>query len=105
MFSPNPDVPHEMKVLYIERRKGDLVECEKALLNQDFAFLQKIGHQVKGSAVSYGFDALSPIALDLETAAELKDTLQLHLILKQFSSIVQSLDNGSLISFPRQGPA
>lgn len=101
MFFPNPEVPHEMKVIYMGRRKTDLVACERAIADQDFAFLQKIGHQVKGSAVSYGFDALAPIALALETAAELKDIPQLKVLVKDLNAAVKILEESLLTEISR----
>lgn len=84
-------VPHEMKVVYIQRRKSDLVECNKALEAGDFSFLEKVGHQVKGNAQSFGFDQLSPIGIELEDAAKSKDLNRAKLIVKEFSKAVDAI--------------
>lgn len=90
-MSIDSKVPHEMKVVYIQRRKSDLIECNKALETGDFTFLEKIGHQVKGNAQSFGFDALSPLGIALESAARAKDLTKATSIVKQFNEAVASI--------------
>ncbi len=90
-MSIEPIVPHEMKVVYIQRRKTDFVELNKAIENGDFSFLEKIGHQVKGNAQSFGFDELSPVGIALEKAAKSKDLAQAKTIVKRFGEIVHSI--------------
>ncbi len=85
------EVPDEMKALYIERRRLDMIECIKAFELSNFSFLQKVGHQVSGNAQSFGFEALTPIANDLENAAKEKDAKRLVVILKDFAQAIQTL--------------
>lgn len=87
----NDGIPHEMKVVYIQRRLADIAECNKAIETGDFSFLEKIGHQVKGNAQSFGFDDLSPIGIALEEAAKEKNVSTLKKLVQDFSSTVSHI--------------
>ncbi|MBL7543346.1 MAG: Hpt domain-containing protein [Bdellovibrionaceae bacterium] len=84
-------IPHEMKIVYIQRRIADLAECNKAIESGDFSFLEKIGHQVKGNAQSFGFDALSPLGIALETAAKSRDIPTLRKVVDDFTHAVEHI--------------
>jgi len=88
-----PAIPYEMRLLYLQRRKTDLINCQKAFESQDFSFLEKVGHQVKGNALSYGFDDLSPIATALEAAAQEKNMNHLKVVLINFNAAVEKLNH------------
>ena len=83
--------PHKMKVVYIQRRKSDFTECMKALESGDWSILERVGHQVKGNAETFGFDELSPIGIALESAAKAKDLVMAKKIVKQFGEVVDSI--------------
>ena len=84
-------VPIEMKGTYVERRKSELLELDKAIENNDFNFMEKIGHQIKGNAQSFGFDQLSPIAVALEKAAKSKDITEAKRVIQQFHEVLKSI--------------
>lgn len=67
------DVPIEMKTLYFQRRLKDHSDCLAALENKDIKNLERIGHQMKGNAVCFGFDELGDIGEQLENASIKKD--------------------------------
>jgi HPt (histidine-containing phosphotransfer) domain-containing protein len=62
-------VPDDMKLRYFERRKHDLDECVRHLQSGDFTFIEKVGHQLKGNGVTFGFPELADIGTELEKAA------------------------------------
>jgi HPt (histidine-containing phosphotransfer) domain-containing protein len=68
---------------YLLRRTQDLRNIAEAIKSGNFSRIQTIGHQLKGNAVSFGFDELSEIGRDLEAAAEAKDLEDLSRILKR----------------------
>lgn len=59
---------------YISRRRNELPALAAALLNKNFRALETAGHQIKGSARSYGFDSLTSIATNLEDSAREENT-------------------------------
>ena len=77
------------KKKYFSRRKVDLVSCHNALSISDFAFLQNIGHQLSGNGTSFGFDRLSEIGVQLETAAKEKN---LKFCIELIEQLAKSLD-------------
>lgn len=85
------DVTQEMKFLYLKRRTAELIECQVALKSKNFTYLEKIGHQVKGNAVSFGFGRFLPMALALEGAAQAKDTRRIEFILKHLNATVMDV--------------
>jgi HPt (histidine-containing phosphotransfer) domain-containing protein len=82
------EIPEEARIKYIERRKVDLENCKKALQQQDFDTLARVGHQVKGNAATFGYDQLSTIAIDLEAFALKKDTKGLDSVLARFTKFL-----------------
>ncbi len=52
--------------LYLERRSKEVEEMQNYLGKKDFKNLSRIGHQLKGSAKSYGFEELGRLGDQLE---------------------------------------
>lgn len=82
------NVPIEARQKYLDRRKQDIIACQEALTKKDFHFLEKIGHQIKGNAITFGFDEFTNIATDMETAAKSKDLDQLIVLVDQLTAAV-----------------
>ena len=77
-------VPAEARQKYLERRKQDIIASKEALSKQDYSFLERLGHQVKGNAVTFGFDELTNIAVAIEQAAKAKNMTQLQGLVEHF---------------------
>lgn len=86
---PKITIPEEVRQKYIERRKKDLADCRLALTNADFKCFAFIGHQIKGNAVTFGFDELTPIALEMEKLAVEKNVDNLHKLLDRFEAFLK----------------
>ena len=54
---------------FLELRKKNIADIMTALKGKDFEQIKRLGHNIKGSGGSYGFDELSRIGRDLEKAA------------------------------------
>jgi HPt (histidine-containing phosphotransfer) domain-containing protein len=54
--------------VYLERRRGDVIALEDALLMEDYEAVRMIGHSIKGSGGGYGFDGITEIGGRLEIA-------------------------------------
>lgn len=87
------EVPPELKGRYLERRQNDLKVCWASFKKANFNILQKVGHQLKGSAETFGHGELSEIGAELETAAIKKDSFLIHKTLKEFSRWVGEHSN------------
>lgn len=83
-------VPVEARQKYLERRKQDVIASKEALSKLDYAFLERLGHQIKGNAITFGFDELTHIAVAIEQAAKTKDTAQLQELVTRFEAAILS---------------
>jgi HPt (histidine-containing phosphotransfer) domain-containing protein len=64
------EIPVELAQNYLRRRLEDVSELEKALFKHDFEVCKEIGHRLKGSAKTFGFDDLAELAGQLEEDAQ-----------------------------------
>lgn len=86
-------VPVELKQRYLSRRIQDLVNLKESLLKNDFSFALKLGHQMKGNAVTFEFPQMASIGDELEQAARRGDKEKLmRLALKMESAISSALN-------------
>jgi histidine phosphotransfer protein HptB len=58
----------EMVELYVAEMPERIAALERAFAEADSATLRRNAHQMKGAAGSYGFDALTEFAAQLESA-------------------------------------
>jgi HPt (histidine-containing phosphotransfer) domain-containing protein len=68
------DLPTQRK--YIERRSLDLNQCEEGLATQDLTILERIGHNLKGNGLSFGFPELSQLGREMEKSAKEADLIK-----------------------------
>lgn len=62
---------------FLARRAEELAHMKAALAAGDLAQLERIGHTLRGSAGSYGFDQLGEIGKRIEAAAKAHDAAEL----------------------------
>ena len=70
------EIDHELKPIvpeYLENRRLDCAEIEGLLATGGMEYIQIMGHRMKGSGGSYGFDEISAIGEALELAAQVAD--------------------------------
>ncbi len=60
---------------FIQGRKKDVRIIHRALARRDYAAIEVLGHQMKGSGASYGFAPITQIGKSIEEAARDKDIL------------------------------
>jgi PAS domain S-box-containing protein len=75
------DLPPEVQELvpgYLEQRRVDLSTLWAAIDAADYSTMSMLGHQLKGSGSSYGFDEFSTIGSALEQAAEAHDAWETY---------------------------
>lgn len=82
-------VPDEIMNRYFERRKRDLDECIEHLKSGDLRFIEKVGHQLKGNGVTFGYPELSEIGGELEEAAQSGDKKVISHVVGKFSDWVE----------------
>lgn len=60
---------------YLERRSKEIEQMKEYVSNKDLKNLVRIGHQLKGSAKSYGFEELGDLGNELEKLAQLEEQI------------------------------
>lgn len=62
-------VPVEMKRKYLDRRLAELQQMVRHLELNDFEPALRLGHQLKGNAVTFEFPQIAPLGVQIEQAA------------------------------------
>lgn len=62
-------VSPEAKVRYLQRRIQEVIDCHSAITKEDFKFIERVGHTIKGNAETFGFVELVPLGTKLEKQA------------------------------------
>ena len=60
------ELPNEMRIVYLNRRIEELNKFKTMNDAEKLVFAQYIGHKIAGSAQSYGYLDLEPIAREME---------------------------------------
>jgi len=63
-------IPEDARQRYLERRKTDIQTLKDSLSRSSFEEFKRIGHQLKGNAISFGYPDLEKIAIQLEAAGD-----------------------------------
>jgi len=91
MIEDDINIPKEVRLRYIERRQKDIEVLRAALRTQTLEEFERIGHQLKGNASSFGYADLEKVAIQLEVAGEKRDIAeashQLTLFEKWFAKV------------------
>ena len=82
-------VPVELKRKYLERRIEDIQVILSSLEDNDFAPALKLGHQVKGNALTFDFPQMAPIGIEIELAAKNHDKVSVQLLSQRMFSEIQ----------------
>jgi HPt (histidine-containing phosphotransfer) domain-containing protein len=86
-------VSQEAKLRYLRRCEKDLLACKEAILGRDYKLVEKVGHQLRGNASTFGFDELGVLGEELEHQAETKDIDQLTLLIQKLSNKIEVFIN------------
>jgi HPt (histidine-containing phosphotransfer) domain-containing protein len=82
------EVPTDILFRYMGRRKKDLEICLLSLKDENFTELEKVGHQLKGNGITFGYADLSMIGTNMELAAKDMNVPEIEKALEEFSSWV-----------------
>lgn len=83
-------IPEDARQRYLERRKQDIETLRSAVAQSSFEEFKRIGHQLKGNAISFGYPDLEKIAIQMETAGENRDKTEASRLLAQFEAWLQT---------------
>lgn len=86
----NPfEVPLESRVRYLQRRVDELAKLAQAQNEELFELAKKMGHQIKGNAVNFGFEDLTELAGQMEKASINREVSGVRLAQNEIEKKVQ----------------
>lgn len=84
-------VPVELKIKYLKRRIQDIEDLRSSLELDDFSIAMKLGHQVKGNAVTFEFPQMASIGLEIESAAKRKDKERVKILAEKMEDVIRTV--------------
>lgn len=81
----------ELIPVFLDNRCSDITKALNALENQDFAFIIRLGHNLKGIGTSYGFDYISELGKKIEEAAKIENCDYIVELLNQLKDYVTTV--------------
>ena len=79
---------------YVERRAEDVELLDDALVRDDFEAVARIGHNLRGNGVSFGFPELRALGERIEAAALTRDSSALRELVARFHAYVRRILGG-----------
>jgi CheY-like chemotaxis protein len=84
-----------LRPAFLANRGLDLVKMRDALAAADFASIQAIGHNCKGTGAGYGFPEITTAGSEIEKAARALDKEALETALGQFEQCIAAASGGA----------
>ncbi len=82
-------IPKELKIRYLGRRLQDIEKLRLSLDAEDFSFAQKMGHQIKGNAVTFDFPQIAGLGFEMERAAQKRDMERVKLLIQKIEGVLE----------------
>lgn len=82
-------VPVELKIRYLTRRIQDIERLKATLELNDYSFAAKLGHQIKGNAVTFDVPQMAHIGLEMEKAALRQDKDRVKILMLKMETYIQ----------------
>lgn len=77
---------------FLENRKQDIKTLNMSLEQEDFETIRLLGHSMKGFGAGYGFDFISRIGLQLETAAKSQERARIQSLVLELEVDLKRID-------------
>lgn len=87
---PDPDL-EDLIPSFVGNRRNDLVEIREAIARNDFEFVRRTAHTLKGICRPYGFAHLEMLAKDLEVAGQNEDVSRLTAIANEMQTYLDNV--------------
>ncbi len=81
-------VPVELKRKYLDRRIEDLQKLRSTVSEGDYSWAVRLGHQVKGNAVTFDFPQMAHIGVAIETAGKNEDKDSIINLIEEMESVI-----------------
>jgi hypothetical protein len=93
---PIPDPIALRRPAFLANRWLDLAKMRDALASSDFATVQTIGHNCKGTGTGYGFPDISSVGSAIETAAKALHADEVEDSLREFERCILAASASAL---------
>ena len=77
---------------FLENRKKELTTLRAALGEANYQSIQSIGHSMKGVGGGYGFDGITELGRDLESAAKNQDRDGLAALVEKYADYLDRIE-------------
>lgn len=77
---------------YLQNRRQDVEAIWQSLENQDFEAIRVLGHTMKGTGGSYGFDLITDLGRTLEDAARDRNEQSVRQSAAELQDYLQSVE-------------
>jgi HPt (histidine-containing phosphotransfer) domain-containing protein len=77
---------------YLLRRAEEVRRLGELLKAGDFDTIQSIGHKLSGNASTYGFHEISRIGVEIENAAQCKDSFKIKALIARFAEYLGQIE-------------
>ena len=77
---------------FLENRNTDVEKLRSALEDNDFENIRSIGHSIKGVGGGYGFDQMSVLGADIESAAKENNADEIGEKINQLNDYLQHVE-------------
>ena len=77
---------------FLENRSKELNSLQEARDNSNYQTIQSIGHSMKGVGGGYGFDGISDLGKDLESAAKIEDLDGISALIEKYADYLERIE-------------
>jgi len=77
---------------FLENRSKELETLRDALDEKNYQSIQSIGHSMKGVGGGYGFDRITEIGRDLESAAKAQDRDAINDLIEKYGDYLDRIE-------------
>ncbi|MCC7431213.1 response regulator [bacterium] len=81
----------QMTMDFLSNQKTNLEKIKQLIAYEDFKEMERIGHSMKGSGGSFGFNELTKIGAGIEEASHLKDIQRLEILGNELSDYLEKI--------------
>jgi len=83
----------ELIPMFFEESENEVESLREAVKNKDIATLKLLGHRIKGSSLSYGFEGMSEIGVAIEIAIkENKDMKEIEDLITKLEYYLKNVE-------------
>ncbi|HLW57848.1 MAG TPA: Hpt domain-containing protein [Bacteriovoracaceae bacterium] len=84
-------LPIELKRRYLDRRLEDIKVVRQMIDHGDFSEAIRVGHQVKGNAVTFEVPQIAWLGTEIESAAKRRDAEKIRILMQRMEVVIKGV--------------